>query len=50
MKDKNLIRGLNLNVPAGSQVAVAGPTGAGKTTLINLLLRFYDIDSGDIRI
>lgn len=47
---QNLIRGLNLNVPAGSQVAVAGPTGAGKTTLINLLLRFYDIDSGDIRI
>lgn len=48
--DQNLIRDLNLFVPAGSQVAVAGPTGAGKTTLINLLLRFYDIDSGDIRI
>lgn len=47
---QELIRDLNLFVPAGSQVAVAGPTGAGKTTLINLLLRFYDIDSGDIRI
>ncbi|NLW11730.1 MAG: ABC transporter ATP-binding protein [Clostridiaceae bacterium] len=47
---QNLIRDLDLFVPAGSQVAVAGPTGAGKTTLINLLLRFYDIDSGDIRI
>ncbi|MDD3503166.1 MAG: ABC transporter ATP-binding protein [Eubacteriales bacterium] len=47
---QNLITDLDLHVPAGSQVAVVGPTGAGKTTLINLLLRFYDIQSGDISI
>jgi len=45
-----LIEGLNLEVPAGETVAIVGPTGAGKTTLVNLLLRFYEIDGGRIAI
>jgi ATP-binding cassette, subfamily B, multidrug efflux pump len=45
-----LIQNLNLDVPAGETVAIVGPTGAGKTTLVNLLLRFYEIDSGRISI
>jgi ATP-binding cassette subfamily B protein len=48
--DKPLIEDLNLEVFAGETVAIVGPTGAGKTTLVNLLLRFYEIDSGHIRI
>ena len=48
--DKPLIRGLSMTVPAGSKVAVVGPTGAGKTTIVNLLMRFYDIGSGQILI
>ena len=48
--DKPLIRGLSMTVPAGSKVAVVGPTGAGKTTIVNLLMRFYDIRSGRILI
>lgn len=47
-KDKLLIRDLNLDVAAGERVAIVGPTGAGKSTLINLLMRFYDIDKGTI--
>ncbi|MFU2221779.1 ABC transporter ATP-binding protein [Streptococcus pluranimalium] len=48
--EKTLLKDLNLNIKAGSQVAIVGPTGAGKSTLINLLMRFYDIDQGDILI
>jgi ATP-binding cassette, subfamily B, multidrug efflux pump len=45
-----LIEDLNLDVPAGETVAIVGPTGAGKTTLVNLLMRFYEIDHGRITI
>ncbi len=48
--DKPLIRGLNLVVEPGESCAIVGPTGAGKTTLVNLLMRFYDVDSGRIRL
>lgn len=47
-KDKPLIRNLNLKVKKGQRVAIVGPTGCGKSTLINLLMRFYDIDNGSI--
>lgn len=46
--DHELLRDISLHVPAGGRFALVGPTGCGKTTLINLLLRFYDVDSGDI--
>ncbi len=46
--DKPLIEGLNLSVEPGRRIAIVGPTGCGKTTLINLLMRFYDTDSGRI--
>ncbi|MGP9616947.1 ABC transporter ATP-binding protein [Arthrobacter sp. AOP36-A1-22] len=46
--DTPLIEGLNLTASPGSTVAIVGPTGAGKTTLVNLIMRFYDIDSGAI--
>ena len=46
--DKKLIEHLNLDVKPGQRIAIVGPTGSGKSTLINLLLRFYDIDSGII--
>ena len=49
-KSKKLIENLNLNVKAGQRIAIVGPTGSGKSTIINLLMRFYDIDSGSIRI
>jgi ATP-binding cassette subfamily B protein len=48
--DRPLIEGLDLTVPAGATVAIVGPTGAGKTTLVNLLMRFYEIDGGTIAI
>ena len=48
--DKILIEDLNINVKSGQMVAIVGPTGAGKTTLINLLMRFYDIKGGSIKI
>lgn len=48
--DKQLMRDFNLNVSPGEKVAIVGPTGAGKTTLINLLERFYDINSGSIKL
>lgn len=47
-KNRTLIHHLTLNVRAGQKIAIVGPTGAGKTTLVNLLMRFYDIDGGDI--
>lgn len=50
VKDRELIRNLNLNVKAGSRIAIVGPTGCGKTTLINLLMRFYDVDGGVIAV
>lgn len=48
--EKKLIEDFNLDVKKGEMVAIVGPTGCGKTTLINLLMRFYDVDSGSIRI
>ena len=50
VKDRDLIKNLNLNVKAGSRIAIVGPTGCGKTTLINLLMRFYDVDGGVIAV
>lgn len=50
MPEKPLITDLNLNVPAGSRIAIVGRTGAGKTTLVNLLMRFYEVNSGQILI
>ena len=47
-KDEPLIENLNLSVHPGQRVAIVGPTGAGKTTIVNLLMRFYDVDSGRI--
>ena len=49
-KDKPLITNFNLSVSAGQRIAIVGPTGCGKTTLINLLMRFYDVDNGEILI
>lgn len=49
-KEKPLIKNLSLDIPAGAKVAIVGPTGAGKSTLINLLMRFYDVDNGQILI
>jgi len=48
--DKPLIEDFNLEVQPGQTIAIVGPTGAGKTTIVNLLMRFYDIDSGHIRL
>lgn len=49
-KDKPLIENLNFRAKKGEKIAIVGPTGAGKSTIINLLMRFYDIDSGSIKI
>lgn len=48
--DQKLIEDFNLHVEQGQRVAIVGPTGCGKTTLINLLMRFYDVNSGKIRV
>ena len=49
-KSRRLIEHFNLNVKPGMRVAIVGPTGCGKTTFINLLMRFYDVDGGEIRV
>ena len=49
-KNKELIKNLNLAVESGKRVAIVGPTGCGKTTLVNLLMRFYDVDEGRISV
>lgn len=49
-KDRPLLQHMNLAVKPGQRVAIVGPTGCGKTTLINLLMRFYDVDSGTIAV
>ncbi len=49
-KDKKLIEDLSLDIKPGMKVAIVGPTGCGKTTLINLLMRFYDVDSGSVAV
>lgn len=48
--DRKLIEGLNLSVTPGQRIAIVGPTGCGKTTIINLLMRFYDVDSGSVNV
>ena len=49
-KEKTIIKDFNCKVKQGQKIAIVGPTGAGKTTLVNLLMKFYDIDDGDILI
>ena len=49
-KDKELIKNLNLDVESGNRIAIVGPTGCGKTTIVNLLMRFYDVDGGKISV
>ena len=49
-KDRVILKDFSMEAPKGSLIAIVGPTGAGKTTFINLLMRFYDIDSGTIRV
>ncbi len=49
-KDNPVLKNISVTIPKGSTVAVVGPTGSGKTTIINLLMRFYDVDTGEIRI
>ena len=48
--DKNIIKDFNVSVEKGEKVAIVGPTGAGKTTMVNLLMRFYEIKNGSITI
>ena len=50
LPDRPLIEGLSLDVKPGQRIAIVGPTGCGKTTLINLLMRFYDVNGGDIKV
>ena len=48
LKDRIVLHNLNLKADAGKTIAIVGPTGAGKTTIINLLMRFYDVNDGNI--
>ena len=48
--EKRLIEDFNLNAKKGQRIAIVGPTGCGKTTLINLLMRFYDVNAGSIKV
>ena len=48
--DQTIIKGLSAHIKPGQRVAIVGPTGAGKTTLVNLLMRFYEINNGSIKI
>lgn len=48
--DKKLIEDLNLHIKSGQRIAIVGPTGCGKTTIINLLMRFYDVNNGSIKV
>ena len=50
VEGQKLIRDFNLDVKPGQRIAIVGPTGCGKTTLINLLMRFYDVDGGSIKV
>ena len=50
LPDRPLIEGLNLDIKPGQRIAIVGPTGCGKTTLINLLMRFYDVNGGSITV
>ena len=50
LPDRPLIEGLSLDVKSGQRIAIVGPTGCGKTTLINLLMRFYDVNGGSIKV
>ena len=49
-KDKVIIKGFNADIKSGQRIAIVGPTGAGKTTIVNLLMRFYDVNKGAIKI
>ena len=49
-EDKTIIKDFNLSAKPGSKIAIVGPTGSGKTTMVNLLMKFYDINDGDIKI
>ena len=50
LPEKEIIHGFSASIKAGQKVAIVGPTGAGKTTIVNLLMRFYEVNSGDVRI
>ena len=50
LPDKEIIHGFSAELKSGQKVAIVGPTGAGKTTVVNLLMRFYELDSGDITV